>query len=612
MNNDWHPTQAIGPDGLRADVKDVANGLKCRCVCFECEQPVIARQGPKVKWHFAHHAPTNCRPSPESELHFYAKSLLAERLWCWIPEVHASAAEMTKRISQRRKYQFVEVKVEKADGNVRPDLLLIAKGGKILHIEIYVRHKVDPIKLEKLRTRGISSIEIDLSKLDWDDRTGWDLAILETAPREWLHNVKASETEHEMAAAAARQAKKRAAKFDAEFTRISNVWKAIPKSYNDPNAQLLAEHALARKRGFQSMITYTPKGSGCFFVAPEFWQSRLVNHFLWDGVAGSSSTFETTHALAFIRDLVRPGLHSISTEAAARLNAAFPEFQPPWFAVHDYLKWLKSKHWMFDKRVVGKQWLPSESAIDRREEQEIKWDRERERKTDLVEWVDYILSNIPDDEHRDFDRGSWIEMFIARYDDDEAPALLEEIHEMVVGGRGLADDLLELPLLPEYERQEHSQAKRRRDEKRKRAAELEQSRREGRVKSLRQKADLAFGTEAQIWLETANEHLSDQSPLTAAEVSDDGLARALEELQRLHQQRKDAAARDAAEVRRKAMLEKNRKELSELASRRARDPAKATLWCRSGNPKLDGQRPYDFCVDDRTLRICKEIMPSKL
>lgn len=612
MSNDWHPTQAIGPDGQRADVKDVANGLKCRCVCFQCKQPVIARQGPKVKWHFAHHAPTGCRPSPESELHFYAKSLLAERLWCWIPEVHANAAEMTQRISDRRKYQFVEVKVEKADGNVRPDLLLIAKGGKTLHIEIYVRHKVDPIKLEKLRTRGISSIEIDLSKLDWDDRTDWELTILETAPREWLHNVKASETEREMVVTATRQAEKRAAEFDAEFTRISSVWKAIPKSYSAPSAQLLAEQALARKRGFHSMIAHAPKGAGCFLVAAEFWQSRLANRFLWDGSTGSPRVFETKDALACVNDLLRPGLNRISIEVTARLEKEFPEFQPPWHAVHNYLKWLKVNHWMFDKRVVGKHWLPSGSAIHHRKEQEIAWDRERERKADMADWVDYILSNIPEQEHRDFDRGSWVDMFVARYDDDQAPALLEEIHEMVVGGRGLADDLLELPLMAECERQERSQAKRRIEEERARIAELERSQRESRILSLRQKAELVFGTEAQVWLDTASERLQDQTPFAAAEVSDDGLAKANAELRRLHQERSDAADRDAAEAQQKAMLEKNRAVLSELASKRTSDPVRANLWCRSSNPKLDGQRPFDYCVDDWALRICKEIMPTKL
>ncbi|WP_157784812.1 competence protein CoiA family protein [Sphingobium xenophagum] len=612
MSNDWHPTQAIGPDGQRADVKDVANGLKCRCVCFECEQPVIAKQGQKVKWHFAHHAPTSCRPSPESELHFYAKSLLAERLWCWIPEVDANAAEMTKRISARRKFQFAEVKVEKADGNVRPDLLLIAKGGKILHVEIYVRHKVDAIKLEKLRTRGISSIEIDLSRLDWEDRAEWELAILETAPREWLHNVKASQAEREMVVTATRQAEKRAAEIDAQFTRISKVWKAIPKSYSAPSAQLLAEQALARKRGFHTMIAHTQNGEGCFRVAPEFWQSRLMNHFLWDGVAGTPHAFETKDALAYVKDLVRPGLNRMSIDVAARLEKESPEFQSPWHAVHNYLKWLKAHHWMFDKRVVGKHWLPSGSAIHRRKEQETAWDRERERKADMAEWVDYILSNIPDDEHREFDCRSWVDMFVTRYDENEAPALLEAIHEMVVGGQGLADDLLELPLLAEYERQKQSQAKRRIEKEEKRLAELERSQRESRILSLRQKAELVFGTEAQAWLETACEHFEDQTPLAAAEASDDGLAKACTELRRLHQQRKDAADRNAAEARQKTLLEKNCAELAELASKRTSDPARANLWCRSSHPKLGGQRPFDFCVDERALRICKDIMPSKL
>lgn len=73
-----------------------------------------------------------------------------------------------------------------------PDLLLVATSGKVLHVEIYARHRVDPIKSEKLKGRGISSVEIDLSKLDCGDRGVWDDAILETAPREWLHNARAA------------------------------------------------------------------------------------------------------------------------------------------------------------------------------------------------------------------------------------------------------------------------------------------------------------------------------------------------------------------------------------------------------------------------------------
>ncbi len=95
------PTALALLDGERADVKDVANGLHCRCLCYECGQPVLAKQGLKVRWHFAHHAPTNCRPTPESELHFFAKTLLADKLWLWIPAVQAKAAGRTESISDR-------------------------------------------------------------------------------------------------------------------------------------------------------------------------------------------------------------------------------------------------------------------------------------------------------------------------------------------------------------------------------------------------------------------------------------------------------------------------------------------------------------------------------
>lgn len=260
MTDGWHPTQAVGPDGERADVKDVANGLQCRCRCFDCGQPVVAKQGPKVRWHFAHHAPTNCRPTPESELHFFAKTLLAEKLWLWIPPVNAKAAGRTELISDRQRYEFSQVKVEKADGNVRPDLLLVTDRGRVLHVEIFVRHRVGPIKLEKLRDRGISSVEIDLSKLDWDDRGAWDEAILETAPREWLHNARAAEVQQGMEAQAASEAKAKQQALDAEYEKIAGIWKRIETVREEPSRHLSQQRDLALKRGFSQKIGHAVKG----------------------------------------------------------------------------------------------------------------------------------------------------------------------------------------------------------------------------------------------------------------------------------------------------------------------------------------------------------------
>ncbi|RKF22339.1 DUF2384 domain-containing protein [Altericroceibacterium spongiae] len=611
MRNEWHPTQAIGPDGQRADVKSVENGLQCHCVCFECEQPVVARQGSKLRWHFAHHAPTNCRPTPESELHFFAKSLLADTLWLWIPAVEASAAGRNKQISKRRKYAFAEVRVEMADGNVRPDLILIESGGKALHVEIFVRHRVDSAKLAKLKGRGISSVEIDLSHLDWDDRSSWEAAILEVAPRTWLHNAKAAKVQQDLEAQAASEAARKQEVLDAEFSNVAAAFQNALVSFDSPDKPLTDQHNLARKRGFAGKVGHTTKGSTCFRVAPAYWQSRIVNRFVWDEAAGSPRSFETKDVLAHVQDLVRPGLSRISKETTERMQHEFPEFEAPWHVVHGYLKWLKD-HWMFDKRAGGKQWLASSSAIHHRKEQEALWEEERQRKEDLAEWADFILSNIPAHETSDFNKAKWVDRVVASYDARETRKLCEAIYDMVVGRRGLAEHLLGLPLLAEYERQNITQAERRAEDERKRIARLEQAHREARVSALQAKAADILDCEAQDWLQAANERLGENTPLAVAMDSDEGLALAYAELKRIRDERRAAAALAASQARLQAALEKNRAELTDLANKRARDPVRAGLWCQSPNPKLGGKRPIDYCTDDRALRTCKEIMPANI
>lgn len=612
MTDGWHPTQAVGPDGQRADVKDVANGLQCRCLCYECGQPVLAKQGSKVRWHFAHHAPTNCRPTPETELHFFAKTLLAEKLWLWIPAVLAKAAGRTEPISDCQQYTFSRVEVEKADGNVRPDLLLITTSGKALHVEIYVRHRVDPIKLEKLRRRGISSIEIDLSKLDWDDRGAWDDAILATAPREWLHNARAAKVQQGMELRAASETRVKQQVLDAEFEKIARIWDSAVTVRDEPDGHLAEQYGLAMKRGFSQKIGHKVKGEQCFRVPPAYWQARLVNRFLWDRATASASVFETSDALAYVRDLIWPGLTHISKETSARMQRDFPAFQAPWRVVHSYLKWLKDEHWMFDKRVGGKQWLPSSSALHLRKEREATWQQERERKEEVTDWLDMILSDVPDQETSGFDRAEWVNWFVTSYDEGEARAFHEAINGMVVGGRQLVDDLLGLPLQAEYMRQETTQADRRAKKERERVARLAQAERDQRISTIKDKAASVLGETAQHWLLAANTELDGEQPLDLATQSDEGLARATSELARLHNEWRETEAREAAKVRQKAALQKNRVELAALAGKRARDPARAELWCRSPNPKLGGQRPIDYCVDDRALRTCKDIMPASL
>lgn len=267
---------------------------------------------------------------------------------------------------------------------------------------------------------------------------------------------------------------------------------------------------------------------------------------------------------------------------------------------------------MFDKRVGGKQWLPSSSALYLRKQQEEIWQQERKRKAEVIDWLDMILSNIQDKETFGFDRAAWVDWFVTSYDVGEARVFLEDIYDMVVNGGKLVDDLLRLPLQAEYMHQKRAQADRRARKERERVAQLEQAERHRRTATIEDKASSVLGEMSQHWLLAANVQLDDKVPLDLATQSDEGLARAASELARLHHERRDAEARQAAQVRQQAALEKNRVELKALAGKRARDPARAELWCRSPNPKLGGQRPIDYCVDDLALRTCIDIMPASV
>ena len=411
---------------------------------------------------------------------------------------------------------------------------------------------------------------------------------------------------------ASHEADRRVAIIDAEIRRLSKIWNADTAIWLTPDKQLLDGHSLALKRGFGMMINHPMNGAGCFSVSPAYWQALLANHFLWHELSEMPREFETGEALAHVQHLVRPGLEAISRDVVGIMQQAFPEFLTPWHTVHAYLKWLKVHHFMFDKRVLGKRWVPSGSAVHRRKEQEAKWHHERERKDDLAEWLDLILSSIPAGESSNFDRSTWIDQFIFAYDEHEARGKLEEIYEMVVAGSRLAEDMLDLPLAAEFRRQESAQSQRRIEAQRKRLADLEQSQRKGRIAILCRSAEQALDSYAQVWLDARHDRLGGMTPRSASGASGKGLAEANVVLQQLVQERQKAAALEAAEVRQNAALEKNRTELMDAAKMRARDPVRASLWCKTSNPKIGGHRPFDYCIDDFKLRVCKDIMPENL
>ncbi len=80
-------------DETFVDVRDVPRGAKCGCICPSCKTPLIAKQGEKKEWHFAHASQkVYQRTQKECEYSFYlsvrmmARQMIGDKLNIRLPE----------------------------------------------------------------------------------------------------------------------------------------------------------------------------------------------------------------------------------------------------------------------------------------------------------------------------------------------------------------------------------------------------------------------------------------------------------------------------------------------------------------------------------------------
>ncbi len=205
------------PFGLRNDkivlineLNEAERGLNCCCVCPSCNMSLSAKLGYGKKIpHFAHNN-IKCKStySYESGLHLLAKEILCEMKKIKIPKVEKSfnfdldlfpthirnKLEPNVFISNEKIIEFDEVIVEDRIDSIFSDITLIKNNQKLV-IEIAVTHFVDSTKLNKLKKMGLSTIEIDFSKLD-RERPNRDvikqLLVDSTENKKWLYNEKLS------------------------------------------------------------------------------------------------------------------------------------------------------------------------------------------------------------------------------------------------------------------------------------------------------------------------------------------------------------------------------------------------------------------------------------
>lgn len=150
--NDKILTYAIDKEGKLVHIESVPRGLNCGCVCPFCHTELIAKQGEDRAKHFAHKGDV-CKEYYETALHLLAKEIIKEDKTVMLP-----AYKYLK--STKICFKEVEVEERKDSSELQPDCVGITEEGLRIHVEIFVTHKVDERKKEKIEKNGINCVEI--------------------------------------------------------------------------------------------------------------------------------------------------------------------------------------------------------------------------------------------------------------------------------------------------------------------------------------------------------------------------------------------------------------------------------------------------------------------
>jgi competence protein CoiA-like protein len=170
----------------------VERGAACGCTCPACGMDLVAKKGLQRAHHFAHASGTECAHGVETALHLAAKEAIAAAQRLWVPEVTLDVATPTAWVISQGQYVPVdEVVLEQREGDVVPDVA-VTSGGRRFFVEIAVTHKVGAAKRERLRAKGMSTLEIalprhyDVTTLD----SVADIVVAGTEHKEWVVNVR--------------------------------------------------------------------------------------------------------------------------------------------------------------------------------------------------------------------------------------------------------------------------------------------------------------------------------------------------------------------------------------------------------------------------------------
>jgi hypothetical protein len=598
--------------GRIVHVSTVPRGAACGCKCPNplCGIPLIARKGDEKVYHFGHAAGSACGGGPQTALHLFAIQIVKEKKRLVLPAVKASYGDRVRMLYEARLVNFDRAKKEFQElKQIIPDIFVWKSDHQLL-IEVAVTHPCDKEKIAKIRAKGIATLEIDLSRVARDASPETiETAVIESAPRRWVFHPSIDAEVSKMHAAAVKKANEASERFKKQVEIYTGEYIAGVKDLDGNRHPQIQDTDELIRAELAEHIGIQIDGYGCFIWSSTSWQSLIWQRFL----IPRGLDHQRCHPVEILKYLkekkaIRPRFGYVAPELEEALAASAIGFLSPYRAIEAYLRHLAGtgvvykdhNGYLLSSRIA--------EQIDALRET----DQRRETRTNgIISRATRILKALPDGERGSVTAEVWLNDKQSTFglsfaeaiktDDDrfhDMSAALRKIERMMFDTGACADNLLELPIV--FERNRQCDARQKEENDRKAAkTEAENVARSGRIDRITAAAH-RLGDDASAWLNTPAGKFDGCTPLNLAEVNQGGLDRALGELYSETQRREE----------KKQQAEKIQSFHDQLTyhAERTLGKERGPLFLRSPYKELGRKRPIEHCIDQRTLNECLELL----
>lgn len=154
---------ASDASGKVVSINNVKNGKACNCFCIACNDPLVARNGGKIKAHsFAHTSKPEKRSCLMTALHRFAQEYLAAQEQILLPFVKCNHMGKTK-VRSPKLVKILQGSVESPLDKYKMDVELETSVGSIF-IEVKVTAECSDEKVNFIKSNKVPTLEVDLSQ----------------------------------------------------------------------------------------------------------------------------------------------------------------------------------------------------------------------------------------------------------------------------------------------------------------------------------------------------------------------------------------------------------------------------------------------------------------